>query len=189
MIFRALHNVACRSLYFIPALVLLLAGSARLMAQTETSQESDAKAAFLYNFCQFVEWPAGTFSHDSCPLVIGVMGNDRISDHLNALVQREKVKGRSLVIKQYRSVDEVDECHVLFISDSEPGSLRRIFKKLGERSILTVGDATEFARSGGMIRLLVSQDKIRLEVNPSAAKSAGLTISSKLLRQAAICCE
>lgn len=168
--------------FWFVAFALLLCAGQRAPAQTNTSKEYKVKAAFLYNFAQFVEWPTVAFSDAQSPMVIGVFGNDPFDGYLDELVRGEKVNGRPLHVQRYRQVEEIKTCHVLFISKSEMGQLDGILAGVKGRNILTVGEAEGFATRGGMIRFATEQSKIRLRINVEAAKAANLTISSKLLR-------
>jgi hypothetical protein len=163
--------------------LLLLAGP-DASAQTGVTKDYQVKAVFLFNFAQFVEWPASAFADASSPIVIGVLGEDPFGTYLDETVRGEKVDNRPLEVQRYRRVDEIKACHILFISRSEASQLEQILVSLKDRSLLVVGDGDDFARRGGMIRLATIQNKIRLIINVEAAKTASLTISSKLLRSA-----
>jgi hypothetical protein len=141
---------------------------------------------FLFNFAQFVEWPQGAFAGANAPLVIGILGEDPFGGYLNETIRDEKVNGRPIEIQRYHRVDEIKTCHILFISPSETERYEQIFARLQGRSILTVGDAEGFATRGGVIRFLTEQNRIRLRVNVAAARAAGLTVSSQLLRAAEV---
>jgi len=165
--------------------LFLLSGPAWAQARAPAvSKEFQIKAVFLYNFAQFVEWPAEAFDGPGSPLVIGVLGLDPFGDFLDELVKGEVVNGRPIVVRRYRWIGEVDACHVLFISGSEGAHLEQIEKTIAGRSILTVCDWEGLMRHGGMIRLFMSGRHVRLQINLAAARAAGLTISSKLLRSA-----
>ena len=163
---------------------LLLLGGRDGLAQAGPSREYQIKAVFLFNFAQFVEWPAVAFAGSTSPLVIGILGGDPFGAYLDETVRDEKVNNRPLTIQRYHQVDEIKTCHVLFISRSEASRLDQILVSLKDRSILLVGDADDFVQRGGMIRLATNQSKIRVSINVDAAKAANLTISSKLLRAA-----
>jgi hypothetical protein len=165
---------------------LLLAQGTTLAGQSAPTPEYQLKAVFLFNFAQFVEWPPSAFADPAAPLVIGILGEDPFSGYLDETVRGEKVKDRPLTVRRYRSVDEITTCHILYVSRREQDHLAGILGRLRGRSILTVSDADEFARSGGMIRFLTEHGRIRLRVNLKAAQAAGLTLSSKLLRPAQI---
>ena len=141
------------------------------------------KAAFLANFTQYVEWPKTAFSSDDAPFVFGVLGDNPFGSALNELAAGETIHGRKVVIQQYKSAEEIRECHVLFISDSERPRLASALRVLKGRSILTVSDLEGFTASGGIIQF-VTQTRIRFRINPTAARDANLIVSSKLLRLA-----
>lgn len=163
----------------------LVAVISPLRAQT-ASAEYQLKAVFLFNFTQFVEWPSSAFADPEGPLVIGVLGADPFGARLDEAVQGEKINGHPLAVRRYRSVAEVGACHVLFICSSEKARLRDILARLRGRSILTVSDLEDFTPEGGVIRFMTERNRIKLRVNLGAAKAAGLTISSKLLRAAEV---
>lgn len=148
--------------------------------------DRDVKAIFLFNFVQFVEWPSDAFSEPGAPFVIGVLGDDPFGRVLDDVVRGEVVKNRKLIVARYRRVEDVESCHVLFVSSSEVMKQERILAALRKRPILTVGESDRFASGGGMIRFLSDQNRVRLRINLEAATSAGLVISSKLLRPAEI---
>jgi hypothetical protein len=167
------------------AALLALAAAVPGHAQAPPT-EYEVKAVFLFNFSQFVDWPAAAFPASSSPLVIGVLGGDPFGATLDEIVRGETVNGRPLAVRRYQSIDQLDTCHILFIDRSQEAQLGAILAALKGRSILTVGDFDDFARRGGMIRFATVGNKIRLRVNLAAAQEAKLTISSKLLRPAHI---
>ena len=145
---------------------------------------AEVEAVFLFNFSQFVEWPSQVFPDPGSPIVIGVLGSDPFGTTLDEVVRGEVVKGRALVVRRFQRIEELTDCHILFVSRSERARLQPILEKLKGRSILTVSDLEEFAGEGGVICFVLVENKIRLRVNLEAAKAAGLTLSSKLLRPA-----
>ncbi len=152
--------------------------------RAEPTREFQVKAAFLYNFAQFVEWPPDAFASADSPFVIGVLGMDPFGDFLDELVRGEKVNGRPLEVRRYRWVGEVENCHVLFISGSEGRNVDQIAGALRGRSILSVCDWDGLEDHGAVIRFVMEHSRVRLRINLDAARAAGLTISSKLLRSA-----
>ena len=167
------------------ALAALLVGGITLTASAQTP-EYQLKAVFLFNFTQFVEWPSAAFSSPNSPIVIGVLGADPFGSYLDETVRGETVNGRPLIVQRYTKIEEVDTCHVLFVSRSETARVQHILARLRGRSILSVSDIDGFATQGGVIRFLTVSNKVRLRINLEAARLANLTISSKLLRPADI---
>ncbi len=149
--------------------------------------EYQVKAAFLYNFAVLTEWPAGTFVRDDTPVVIGVLGADPFGGLLEKTLAGKRLGERPLRVARYAKVAEIDHCHILFIGAEEAAKLPQILKELARRSILTVGETDNFARSGGMLQMSQRADStIGLRVNLAAVANAQLKLSSKLLRLAAI---
>lgn len=146
--------------------------------------EYRVKAAFLFNFAQFVQWPAQAFPDEQSPLVIGVWGENPFGDYLEQLTAGEKIGERAILVKLLGKVEEAQECQIVFIARSETAQMDRVLAQLNGRSVLTVSDAESFNRRGGMIRFVTEGGKIRFRINVNAAKTAGLVISSKLLRAA-----
>ncbi len=165
---------------------LCLAHGSGLAAQSSPAPEYRLKAVFLFNFAQFVEWPASAFPEPDSPLVIGVLGEDPFGASLDETVRGETVNDRPLTVRRFRRVEEIGGCHILFVSRPEQGRLGEILDSLKGRSVLTVSDANGFATRGGMIGFVTEENHIRLRVNLEAARAANLTISSKLLRPAQI---
>jgi len=156
------------------------------LAQSGPVSEYQLKAVFLFNFAQFVDWPAAAFTDPQSPLVIGILGDDKFGNSLDQTVRGERVNDRPFLVQRYTKLDEIGTCHILFISQSERGRLDQIITALQGRNVLTVSDADGFALQGGVIQFVTENNKIRLDINLEAAKAAGLTISSKLLRPATI---
>ena len=165
------------------ALLLLFLLPAR---GAEVTREYQVKAVFLFNFAQFVEWPAAAFPDAVTPITIGVLGDDPFGAALDEVVQGESVNGRAMAVRRYRRLEEIGPCHILYISESEIRRLGQITARLMNRAVLTVSDAEEAARHGVMIGLFTENNRIRLRINVEAARAAGLVISSKLLRPAVI---
>jgi hypothetical protein len=151
--------------------------------RAQGSREYDIKAAFIYNFITFTEWPASAFHSAESPYVIGVAGEDPFGSALDMIVNGERIKGRPLVVRRFRRVDDAHNCHILFISSSELRRLPDLLRRLRGLPVLTVSDLPGFTAAGGGIGF-VSTAKIGLTINPSAIRAGQLTISSKLLRLA-----
>ncbi len=165
---------------------LLVCSNAHVAAAVEAPTEYQVKAVFLYNFAQFVEWPAAAFADERAPLVIGVLGADPFGPDLDAAVRGETVNHRPLLVRRYRDISQVEACHILYISGSEVSHLEKILGALRGRTILTVSDSENFARRGGMVGFVTEHNRIRLRISLNAVTAGDLAISSKLLRLADI---
>jgi hypothetical protein len=153
-------------------------------AQNPKPSEYDVKAAYLFNFGRFVEWPAKTPETANESFAICVLGRDPFGTALNATVARETIAGKSVVAEQILSPQDAKHCRVLFISSSEDRRLKQILDVLGTESILTVSDLPRFAERGGMVQFVLAENRVRFEVNSAITERAGLTLSSELLKVA-----
>jgi hypothetical protein len=164
---------------------ILLAALSLLSAYaTAAPEEYQLKAVFLFNFAQFVDWPAQDARNPQSPFVIGVFGTDPFGSQLDEVVRSETVGGRALVVKRYQKPDEIGDCHILFLGNVPPDSLEQLQQISQQRHILTVSDLDTVAKPGAMIQFMTERNRIRLRINVESARAAGLTISSKLLRPA-----
>lgn len=154
-------------------------------AQPASAPEYEVKAAFIYNFAKFVEWPEGAFSTGDSDMVLCVANEIPFGKALES-IRGKTVKGRRIVVRQYKDVEDIAACHILFIGSSERKRLGQILEAVKGRSILTVGDEQGFAQQGGIINFIIAENKVSFEINLDAARRAGLEISSKLLRLAEI---
>lgn len=172
----------------LPVLPVLLMGSAPTLhaADGPSLDEQKVKAAFLFNFVRFVEWPAKAFDDATSPIVLGVFGNEAFGGEVERLVQDKVVNGRALRVRQIRRMAEIAGCHVLFVAGADVKGAAKMVAQIDGAPILTVGDAPGFAGAGGVINFTREQNYVRFEINVSAASHAGLTLSSKLLRLARI---
>jgi hypothetical protein len=149
--------------------------------------EYQVKAVFLFNFSQFVEWPAQSFAAPDTPFSICIVGEDRFGAALDATVRGESVQGHPFVVKRYSTPGAIESsCHILFIDDSQSAQLDKIMDTVNGHAILTVSDIEHSAEHGAIIQFTSERNRLRLRINVAAAKTAGLTISSKLLRPAQI---
>ena len=181
----ALLGTHSRRFYLWLTLVVFAAAASATPAYAALS-EYQVKAVFLFNFAQFVDWPAESFPSSDAPFVIGVLGEDPFGPQLDDVVRGEHAQGHRIVIERYRNVGEIRNCNILFIGSTETAHLSEILAALKGRSVLTVSDADPAGPRGVMIRLVNENNRIRLRIDVAAAKAANLTISSKLLRPAEI---
>jgi hypothetical protein len=172
-----------RRVWILAGMLMLLLMPAQIKGEL---QEYEVKAAFLFNFAQFCEWPKEAFASTNSPMVIGILGQDHFGEALDGLIRDESIAGHKLEVRRFRSVSDVRECQLLFVSRSESSRVDRILAGLQGRPILTVSDIDRFAFHGGMIRLYTDQKKIRLRINIAEVRKAGLNINSKVLNLAEI---
>jgi hypothetical protein len=168
------------------ALLVLLNAHGVATADSGASREYQLKAAFIFNFAQFVEWPAETFAGPDAPLVIGVVGSNPFGDVLEQAVAGKKVGGRSIVVRYFRSAHAMERCHVLFVSGSERDAMGHLVERCARESTLTVGDFEGFTFARGMIRFVTQDNRLRFEVNLDSMNRAQLRASAKLLKLAQV---
>ena len=173
-------------------------------ADSAQSREYQIKAAFLYNFIKFVDWPKEKMADSNEPITIGIIGSKNFVKALEPLIHK-KIKNKNISIKYFevyeklkKSQDDDDRqwdqkiealktCHVLMFCMCDSGRIEnssQIIKALKGSPVLTVGETDGFLESGGIINFLMEDKKVRFEINVTAAKKSKLKISSKLLRLA-----
>jgi hypothetical protein len=170
---------ARRRVSMLVAMHLAMPGLAR--AATDPTSETTVKAAFLYNFAKFAEWPASVG-----PLTICIVGDTRVASELVKTVRDKRLDGRRLNVKGIGSHAPMLACDVLFISASETRCVAAVLVTLRTLPILTVSDAPGFARTNGIIELVVERERMHFAVNVDAATRAGIRLSSRLLGLARI---
>jgi hypothetical protein len=153
-------------------------------SQTPPPSEYTVKAAFLFNFAKFVEWPPETFSDPASPFAIGIIGENPFDSNLQHAVENKNINGHPLVVKQIKQLSELNNCQILFISISERKRLPEILKSIQGAGVLTVSEMDHFLEGGGMIQFLMEERRVRFAINDQAARKTGLRISSKLLHLA-----
>ncbi len=156
-------------------------------AQDPQTGEYLIKAAFLYNFAKFVEWPETQDVENDLrsSVILGILGNDPFGKAIET-IQGKTVKGKKLRVKHFSRVEDLESCHMLFICSSERQGLIHVLNRVNGSNVLTVGDMHRFAQLGGMVNLVKEGNKIKFEINVNAVRKAGLKISSKLLKLARI---
>ncbi len=182
-------------------LIIVAIVTASVRAETEPNREYRIKAAFLYNFIKFVDWPKEKIADTNEPITIGIIGKDPFGDAFEPL-KNKQLKSKEVAIKRFKSLEEmkkadsegkqelneqietIRKCHILFICSSEQENLGEIINLVKEHNVLTVAEMTGCLKAGGIINLLMEEEKVRFEINASAAKKAGLKVSSDLLRLA-----
>ena len=168
-------------------MIAVLLCSTILCAQSESVREYQIKAAYIYNFTNFVTWPSEAFSSDRAPFIIGIFRDDPIYPYLKEIITGESVDGHRLIIKQYEDFEDLKTCHILVINDLETDKLSSSdISALKKGNTLTVSNMPNFTQKGGIVKFFNKNNKIHLQINNEAAKAADLVISSKLLNLADI---
>jgi hypothetical protein len=150
------------------------------MAAESASLEYKVKAAFLYNFAKFIEWPTNRFPEPDSPIIIGVVGEDPFGSILDDTVKGKTINGRPFLIRRLARGKDLKQCHLLFMSRSLNQDIEIILAGLKSQSVLTVSEAEQFARRGGMIALLIVDNTVKFEINLDTTEAAGLKVSAKL---------
>jgi hypothetical protein len=175
---------AFRSWLAIIALLWALAALPCLWAQSPKPTDYQVKAAYLYNFGRFVEWPSSVAAAKSESFTVCVLGQDPFGSTLDATLAGESIAGKKVVAKRISTPQESVNCQILFLSAAEASRLNRIVEDLDKVAVLTVSDMPQFAQRGGMIQFVLEGKRVRFEVNLSATQHVGLTLSSDLLKVA-----
>ena len=162
----------------LPLLALALVANA---FAAEVRRPEEVKAAFLYNFTRFVEWPSAAFEKPDSPLIIAVAGNETIAVELQRMVRGESVHGHPLQVRYLRRASDFESAHVLYIDPVTGSRFDDLLGAARGRPILVVGERDGFLQDGGMIQFITGRT-ISLRINLRQAREAGLAISSQLLR-------
>lgn len=173
-------------LTFIIVISHSIADSPALIAQTKAPTEYQVKAAFLYNFAKFVDWPPSAFSDAKQPLDICVYGHDPFGTAPEDALLAKTIGERRVSLGRAMQFQDLVGCHVVFVSASAHESAAELANRLKGRAVLLVGESEGFAASGGVIQFTIEDNRAHFVINPDAADRAGLRISSKLLALAKI---
>ncbi len=147
----------------------------------EAPTEYQVKAAFLFNFARFVEWPPRAFETASSPIAVCVLGEDPFGESLNRVVDGKTLGDRAMTVRRGKKLRELSGCEILFISASERARLPEILEELRTTPVLTVGEGEDFATRGGEVQFILEDSHVHLLINVDATERAGLKVSSKLL--------
>lgn len=148
------------------------------------AEEYEIKAAFLYNLGNYLKFPANVLSDRDTEqnFFICILGRDPFQQNIDSAAEDEKIQGHPVQVKRLQRVQEVDGCHLLFISDSERSRLKNLFQTLARRPILTVGDTDDFIEQGGMIKFYNDNNKIRLALDLEKVRAVDIKPSANLLK-------
>ena len=168
------------------ALGLLLAMAGGLAQAQAPVNEAQVKAAFVFNFLKFIEWPSETFVGPQDSLIVGIIGSGPTADATAALLERKIVNNRPIGVRRLDGDAPIGAIHAVFIGDLDARHAERVLSAVESDAIVSIGEDSGFATRGGIIGLVVEGQKIRFEINTAAADSSRLRISSKLLALARI---
>jgi hypothetical protein len=164
------------------ALVLALLCCAAVEARSP--HEYDVKAAYIYRFSFFIDWPDSVFKDSKAPLTIGVVDSDGLKEALDRTLAGKKVKGRSITTRLFDGSKEPNYCHILYVSDTDRTTAKKTLDRIKGSPTLVVGEADDFLTDGGPIQFVAKDERIRFRIDNVVARRAGLRISSKLLQLA-----
>jgi len=165
-------------------LCLLLMSEAHATPQQNVS-DYQVKAAYIFNFAKFVDWPSDTFSDPRSPIRFCILSDHSFEIELNRIVKDKLIGGRRVEVIEVRDGEQSRTCHVLFIGMAQDREVPRVIAALRGTKVLTVGETSGFTQRGGMINFFLNNDNVQFQVNRKAANEAGLYISSRLLGLAA----
>jgi len=148
--------------------------------------EYEIESAMLYNFTKFVDWPGSALGAGGVPVVVGVWGDDGLFPVLAVALRNKTVYGHPVVVRRLDSSADPRSCAVLFVGASDRKEIARIVQSVRGSPVLTIGELVQFSRLGGVLAFIRDGNRIRFEINLDAADRAGLQVSSKLLRLAAV---
>jgi hypothetical protein len=167
-------------LRWILAVLVVLGNCAHSYAQSDPP-EYQIKAAFLFNFVKFVDWPADTFKDEKQPITFCTVGQDPFRGTLDEVVSGKMSGNHSIRVQHYKLPQDILGCHILFIGSQQKKYIAAVLARLKHAPVLTVGDSEGFVQQGGIIGFVWEEDKLRFNINLGAARAAQLTLSSKLI--------
>ena len=162
---------------------LILFCSVMSMQAQDDNKEYNLKAAFIYNFTQFIEWNSLNTSNE---FIIGVVNSSPITAALEDIARSKTVDSKKIIIRHFYTPEEINDCNILFISANSKIPLDKILEKTKSKNTLIISEQQGYAKLGSAINFIVVNAKLKFEANTKAIKSAGLTASSQLLKLAVI---
>lgn len=155
-------------------------------ASAQSVTDDRVKAAYIFNFAKFIEWPPQVFTAKESPMNFCVLGRSPVVDELDSSIGGKSVNGHTIMIKHLHGPDEIKDCHLIFLAASAGKQQQKLIEAAKGSAVLLVAETPGFARSGGTINFITESGRLLFEVNINAAESAHLKISSKLLALARI---
>ncbi len=174
------------ALIFLLLSLLTTSVNSATRSDLDLAKEYQVKALFLYNFANFVEWPADAFADQSSPLKMCLYGAVPFGEFLD-IVNGVMVRDRTLQVIRTTDYNQIQSgCHILFVGIDHHDQLDKFFKDLNHLFVLSIGNIEDFARKGGVVNILRTTDQQQFEINLTKAIENGLLISSDLLSLARI---
>lgn len=155
--------------------------AAPVSAEAPLASERAVKAAFLYKFAGYVEWPRGAGAESDSTVIFGVMSDDGVADDLTRLVQHRARDARPVRVVRCHPFEPLPKLHVLFIGHGESDRLPTLIRAAHEQPVLIVTDSEGALAVGSMINFVSTHGHVRFEVGLGAAQKCGLTLSSRLI--------
>jgi hypothetical protein len=155
-------------------------------ADSPLAPEYALKAAFLYNFAKFITWPSRAEDDARAGLVIGVCGPEDLTAEIAESLHGRTIGNRVVKVRRVTSTEEAASSNLLFISAVDEAGCRVLQARVRDRPIVTVGESASFAAANGMITFVREEDKLRFEINSTAAERVGLKFSAQLLKLATV---
>ncbi len=167
--------------WLLVSLLLVPAVTAVAASGTDATAATRLKAAFLYKFCIYVEWPAASFADASAPLVIGVAAEKRVAGELEQVVVGRRINGREVQVRRIKPGDDIDGIHLLFLGQAALVAEPDWWSRVQNKPVLVVADSAAELTPGIGINFVPEDARLRFDVDLVVAAEQGLSISSQLL--------
>ena len=169
------------SIFALLCIAVLVAGASQTARAQSAADEYQVKAAFLFHFAQFVDWPGDVLNARDPSLKLCILDDEPRRQELQSTIEGKTIGSRLFHVRLIGQPQDIQGCNILFLSRDETRRQTAILKSLHGIPVLTVGETSNFLSDGGMIRFHIEEDKIRFDINLEAAESSQLKISSRLL--------
>jgi YfiR/HmsC-like len=146
-----------------------------------TPSQAEIRAAFVFNFAKFTEWPPPAFAESTTPLAVCFLGADDVRSAFQTISMGKTVNGRPVVVREAKSSADIHDCQIVYVDPPSPGVIPGVLKNARQCSALAIGTSEDFLARGGMIKLVVENNRMRFDVNVGAAGRIKIRLSSKLL--------
>ncbi len=163
-------------------LLLVLAALDISRADESRTNEYEVKAAFLYNFAKFAEWPSESFADAAAPIVVGVFGEDPFGPALDTMLSSKSAHARPFTVRRIVGAEQAAECHLVFVARTTESATRRVLEAIGTHPVFTVGESPDFLTLGGLINFRVENNRVIFEVSAEQSASSPVRLSSQLLK-------